>query len=85
MNKIDDETAARIQEFTTWANDKGYHVIGALIGGGKVDRQIQVFCNAPAGDYRMAQEHTRKLAYILYNSVNSGSSELHKELPLGKN
>jgi len=84
MNKIDDETAARIQEFTTWANDKGYHIIGALIGP-KDSHQIQVFCNAPAGDYRVAQEHTRKLAYILYNSVNSGSSELHKELPLGKN
>jgi len=79
---IDDETAARIQEFTTWANNRGYHVIGALIGPD--GPRIQVFCNAP-GDYIEAKEHARKLAYILYNSVTNGTSDVHKELPLGNN
>lgn len=78
---IDDETQARIQEFTSWASGKGLQVIGGLIGP-KGTNKVQVFCTTPAEG---AEDHAKRLVEFLYHAVTKGSSSNQTLLPLGSN
>lgn len=85
MNQpIDDEMAARIQEFTTWAVGKGYHLIGMLAGpAGAVE--VKVFCTAPCDPHSDTKEYVKKMADLLHHTIHKGTTKSHLSLTLGNN
>ena len=81
---IDDESAAQIQAFTTWASTRGFHVVGALISP-KTRPNVRVFCSSPEGDIDAQKLHLLKLVDILHHMVHKGKSTEIANLPIGNN
>ena len=84
MTPVDDETAARIQEFVSWASAKGYHVVGALMSP-KLKPQVRVFASTPEGSLHEQEQHLRKMVEALYYTVQKGKGGDVTSLNLGLN
>jgi len=87
---LNDDDAAQIQAFTSWASAKGYHVVGALIGkrvknGDREESRVQTFCTAPDARTEKQVEHLKKLVEVLRYTVYQNEPGETITLPLGEN
>jgi hypothetical protein len=80
--KLDEESAAQIQAFVSWASGKGYHVIGALIS--KDPPLVRTFATGPEGSMDTQAKHVEKLVKIMYHSVMQGKLGEALVMPLGE-
>ena len=79
---LDDESAAQIQAFVSWASSKGYHVIGALISP-NVKPNVRVFATSPDGELLKQKANMLRLMKVLNYSVNHSEDAEVSNLPLG--
>ncbi len=81
--KLDDETMADLQGFTSLMHERGFSVIGGIFRTVNGKMMMSTFSTAPEGGDDLA--HVRSLVSILYHTVMGKQPEDSHAFPLKLN